>query len=195
MPLSTKIYLTSYCDLECNHCFLKIRGELNTGLLDTKKILKVIDFFSKNKVFLVAFTGGDPILHPDLFSILNYTYKKNMLPLLGTSGTRITETVAKKIYLSGVSCVQLSLEGTNVQLNKNSRTLEGFNDIVRSIKILKKYPKIKINLAFCLYKENYHNLKNMLLFAMNNKISNVKIQIYRNYINTFDGYTELNLSE
>ncbi|SHK29901.1 radical SAM protein [Paramaledivibacter caminithermalis] len=140
LPISAIVYLTHKCSLECKHCFLTDSGKLNKNELSYKSMITVLDDFMNNKVCMVAYTGGDPLLHTRLFDILNETKKRGMLPLLGLSGIGVTKEIAEKIYNSGVRCVQVSLDGSNEKINSLFRGKNVFDDIINSIKLVNKAP-------------------------------------------------------
>ncbi len=177
-PLCVVIYLTNYCYLKCNHCFLKQLGMLNTEYLDVKIVKRLLKELKDNNVFLIAYTGGDPMMHPNIFEILKTTKDLGMLPLLGISGENITNTNAKEISNSGVKCVQIGLNGSNSKINDSYRKIGNFENVCESIKKLQSN-NINVNLSFCLDKNNYYNLTSMLNFAKKNNIYKVKIEYWK----------------
>ena len=176
-PVCVVMYLTDYCDLKCKHCFLTQTKCLNKNMLDYKYIKKVLKELKENNVFMVAYTGGDPMLHPDIFKILRYTSKLGMLPLLGVSGINIDYDKAKKIYKSGVRCVQIGLNGSTEELNDYYRGTGSYKEALISIDNLMKC-NINVNLSFCLDKHNVYDLKNMLNFAEGKGIYKVKVEFW-----------------
>ena len=176
-PVCVIIYLTDYCNLNCKHCFLTQTDQLNKNMLDTIKLKEILLELKSNNVFMVAFTGGDPMLHQDIFEILNYTRSLGMLPLLGVSGINIKRNTASKIYYSGVRCVQIGLNGSNEIINDYYRGNNSFKKVITSIRNLQKFD-INVNLSFCLDKKNMADLKNMLNLAMSLNIYKVKIEFW-----------------
>ena len=138
-PVCVVIYLTDYCKLKCKHCFLTQTSQLNKNMIEFNKLKKLLRTFKENNVFMIAFTGGDPMLHPEIFDILNYTRDLGMLPLLGISGTDISYDIAKKIYESGVRCVQVGLNGSNAKLNDYYRGNGSFTKNSNKIKEWRKF--------------------------------------------------------
>lgn len=57
------------------------------------------------------FTGGEPLLREDLFTILEAARDEGFETFLMTNGTLIDKAAAEKISKAGVSAVQISLEG------------------------------------------------------------------------------------
>ncbi len=192
-PVCVVIYLTDYCKLKCKHCFLTQTSQLNKNMIEFNKLKKLLLTFKENNVFMIAFTGGDPMLHPEIFEILNYTRNLGMLPLLGISGTDISYDIAKKIYESGVRCVQVGLNGSNAKLNDYYRGKGNFEEVMSSVNNLKK-ANINVNLAFCLDRHNLFDLKNMLELANSLNIYKVKIEFW-NCLNNSNNENELSDDE
>ena len=188
-PVCVVIYLTDYCSLKCRHCFLNQLNQLNKNELDTISLKKVLRTFKDNNVFMIAYTGGDPLLHPNLFEILKYTSDLGMLPLLGLSGINVSPVIAETIYNSGVRCVQVGLNGSNAKVNDYYRGKGSFQNALNSINNLRD-KKINVNISFCIDKNNYDDLENMLELAEKLNIYKVKIEFW----NCVDSKSENELS-
>lgn len=178
-PICVVVYLTNHCYLKCNHCFLSQLKELNKNNIEYNVMIKTLEELKNNNVFMIAYTGGDPLLHPNIFEILQATTDLGMMPLLGISGYNLTEDTAKRIYQTGVRCVQIGLNGSCSEVNDKYRGENSFGEVVSAIKILQKN-NINVNLSFCIDKDNYNNLEEMLNFSLTNNIYKVKIEFWRN---------------
>lgn len=191
-PICVVIYLTDYCTLKCKHCFLTQNNSLNKNMIEYSILKKVLDDLKENNVYMIAYTGGDPMVHPDIFEILNYTSKLDMLPLLGISGIGITNEKAEMIYNSGVRCVQIGLNGSRRSLNDKYRGYGVFDKIKKSISVLQKNG-LNVNLSYCLNKSNYNDLSNMLYFSDLINAYKVKIEFWKSMDNIKEN--ELNEKE
>ena len=176
-PICVVVYLTNHCYLKCPHCFLNQLNQLNKDSIDYEKIKKTLKELRDNNVFMIAYTGGDPLLHKNVYDILKYTYDLGMMPLLGISGCNITEDIADKIYESGVRCVQIGLNGSTSNINDKYRGSNSFKPVLNAIKLLQE-KKINVNISFCIDKDNYNDVDEMLQFAITNKIYKVKIEFW-----------------
>lgn len=83
-PSELVLELTFRCHLNCSFCFNKhSKGEE----LDFKLALEYIDRASEMGIPFIRFTGGEPLLHPNFFEILDYAYSKNFMEIrLNTTG-------------------------------------------------------------------------------------------------------------
>lgn len=177
LPSSALLYLTNHCDLMCKHCFLVDDQSINTAFLKKEAVFRVIDDFKKNNVYLLAISGGDPLMHPDIFEIIRYTRSAGILPLLGSSGMRINRECAQEIYDSGVRCVQLSLDGIDEDKNAVLRGAGTFRPIEDAVGYLQE-EGVHVNLAICLTKENKHSLREFLEYSYAKNIYKVKVQFW-----------------
>lgn len=183
MAYSAIIYLTHQCPLQCKHCFLVTKGKVpSEEKISFDKAVQILDYLQKEKYFMVAYTGGDPLCHPNLFEILKMTYERGMLPLLGVSGVNITHQIAEKIYDSGVRCVQVSLDGSNESMNSSFRGAGVFAEVINGIDILQQHG-INVNVAMCIADVNLSDYKNIINLCYDKHIYKLKVTFYYDYGN------------
>lgn len=114
-PRSCLLYLTNDCYLNCSHCAIVCKN--NPSYMSYSCFKQIMSLLKKNKCYITAITGGDPLLHPDLFELLEEIRQNNMLAVLGISGIGLDDTIVKKIVKSKVGCVQVSLDGSTENYN------------------------------------------------------------------------------
>ena len=129
--------LTRNCNLACVHCRANAacgphEGELSTG--ECKKIIDDIVGFSGPTVIL---TGGEPLLRPDLFDIIEYGQEKALRMVIAVNGTLVDENTAGKLKASGIRRVSLSIDGKDRQSHDAFRAVEGsFDSVMKAAHIL-----------------------------------------------------------
>ncbi len=129
--------LTRNCNLACVHCRANAasgphEGELSTG--ECKKIIDDIVGFSSPTVIL---TGGEPLLRPDLFDIIEYGQEKALRMVIAVNGTLVDENTAGKLKASGIRRVSLSIDGKDRQSHDAFRAVEGsFDAVMKAAHIL-----------------------------------------------------------
>ena len=176
-PISSIVYLTTECKLNCKHCFIRnIYGDAKIHL-DFTVLKKVINDFSENNMYLVSFTGGDIQYYKHLFEIIDFTYNKGMLPLLGLSGTDLSDDFIKNLSNYKFGCVQVSLDGSSDKYNSFTRPQGTFYEIITNIKKIQNY-NINVNVAICLHKDNFNDFANILRLLFSIKVYKVKVQFY-----------------
>lgn len=187
LPQSITLYTTYNCQLSCEHCFLTQTGKLNKHTLDINSIRSIIEDAHKNNVFLIAISGGDPLLHPNIYEILEMIKQKGIVALLGITGVDVTEEQVLKIKSLGVPCIQVSLDGFDEVSNRLFRGSSVYNKVIKTIKIIKN-SGIHANLAICITRENKHLLKNMLDLCSELGVYRIKVA----FLEPISGKEELN---
>lgn len=181
-PRGALFYLTNSCNMNCRHC--GIVDNANPSYLSNENFEGALKLLKEKKCYIVAISGGDPILHPQCFDYIRKIRANGMLPVLGISGVGLNDVLMEKIKKANVGCVQVSLDGTNEVENSFFRDKGSFSEILANIKKMQK-EGIKVNIAVCLVKENVHILDNMLVFLKNLNAYQIKIQFWeKTYRNT-----------
>lgn len=156
-PIFVIWYITNACDLNCAHCFIDKKSHI-TDELSTEEAKLLIDQMHDVKVFKLGITGGEPLLREDLFEILNYATSKGIGTTISTNGSNVDLSIAKKLKLSEVKFVQVSLDGASSHSHDKMRGKEGsFKAAIKCIKNLRKVG-IKVHLNTVLTKLNVAEL-------------------------------------
>jgi AdoMet-dependent heme synthase len=112
-------HLTERCNLRCTHCY---QAGGRTDELSTDEALGFIDEAATTVAdwselyglsFLPAFniTGGEPLLRPDLFILLEELKERKIDVHLLTNGTLVDKRSADRLRKAGIATVQVSVEG------------------------------------------------------------------------------------
>ena len=160
------IEIDSVCNLSCPMCFLggfrreKIFLPENTDkFLSPDLFKKLIDeiatdysFAQSSEPFFVMFSGGEPLLHPQIFEFLSYAKEKGVGVTVFTNGTLIDSVRAAKLVEMMPAALMFSLDGPQ-EIHDSIRGQGNFEktckaiDSIQLIKqvILRNNPKIFIN--------------------------------------------------
>ncbi|MFH1382029.1 MAG: radical SAM protein [Chloroflexota bacterium] len=122
---------TRACNLSCLHCYASARHQPQEGEMDTIAGKKFISDLAEFSVPVILFSGGEPLLRPDLFELAGYAKAQGLRVALSTNGTLITKEVAKKIEEIGFAEVGISLDGIGVN-NDRFRGQSGAYDAALS---------------------------------------------------------------
>ena len=88
------IILTRRCNLECDYCNV-IRSN-NKKELKTEEWKKIITKFIKNKHIHFVFTGGEALLYPGIFELIDFTSKHALVSLI-SNGKLLTQENLKRL--------------------------------------------------------------------------------------------------
>ncbi|MCL2026761.1 MAG: radical SAM protein, partial [Leptospirales bacterium] len=154
---------TRTCNLNCVHCYtdsqnMKYDGELTTD--DGKKLINSLAAF---KVPSLLFSGGEPLMRKDLFTLIEHTAKKDIRPVISTNGTLITKDKAADIKNAGVTYVGISLDGME-EVNDHFRGVDGaFKKAMAGFDNCRSVGQ-RVGLRLTLTKRNYLDIEKIFDF-------------------------------
>ncbi|GAI20496.1 unnamed protein product, partial [marine sediment metagenome] len=82
--------ITRTCNLKCVHCYNDSGAGKTCNELSTSQAKAVLDDFAQFNVPSVLFSGGEPLMRPDLFELIEYAGQKGLRAVISTNGTLIT---------------------------------------------------------------------------------------------------------
>lgn len=169
------IDVTNRCNLSCIQC-LQNAGKPRENELNTEEWLNVIDEFCKFHKGRITVSGGEPLLHPGIFEILERAKYHGMEVTLFTNGTLISdEEIARKLEKC-VDRIQISLDGATSEDNDKIRGNGSFEKIIKAFQLLGK-TKIELNLSICLMPQNKDTLHREIEVIMNRIGAEVNLKI------------------
>jgi radical SAM protein with 4Fe4S-binding SPASM domain len=118
---------THMCNLKCKHCYQDAQKAL-PGELSTEESKKLIDELSDAGVVVIAFSGGEPLMRKDIFEIAAHAAAHDMFVSIASNGTLITPEVANRLAESGVSYIEVSIDGKNATEHDALRGIPGAFD-------------------------------------------------------------------
>lgn len=133
-PLVVTLELTNQCNLRCRHCYASA-GEKLENELSLDEIKQLLRELSQAGTVEVEFSGGEPLLRPDLFEIIEYAEGLDFSVVLITNGTLVDRETARTLGSLGLKHVQVSLDG----LKENHDYLRGdgtYEAVLESVRLL-----------------------------------------------------------
>jgi len=88
-PKEIAIEAVSFCNLSCKHCFHTMNNE--QVILAFSKIKKILGEAKKIGIKTIRFTGGEPLLHPEIINILKFTKTQGFNVCLNTNATLLND--------------------------------------------------------------------------------------------------------
>lgn len=138
---------TKRCNLYCKHCYRDSSSEYFSGELNTDEGKKLIDEIAKSGFRILILSGGEPLMRDDIYELSSYAREKELIPVLGTNGTLITEKVAKNLKKAGIMAAGISLDYLDEEKHDNFRNFKGsFNKTLEGIRnCIKEGIRVQIN--------------------------------------------------
>ena len=104
--------MTYGCNLRCKHCYASAGRPLENEL-DTAEAIALIDRLADMNVPIIAFSGGEPLVRPDIMHLASHAKDRGIYVAMATNGTLITPEKAKEMRSHGVEYLQISVDGAN----------------------------------------------------------------------------------
>lgn len=113
IPVSVTIELTRRCPLRCRHCYLpETAGRARPGReLNTPQWEKILRQLAGAGGLYLVFTGGEPLLRPDLPRLCRLAKALNFDVRVFSSGHGLTAALAAELKAAGVSAFEISFYG------------------------------------------------------------------------------------
>jgi putative heme d1 biosynthesis radical SAM protein NirJ2 len=100
---------TNRCNLACKHCY-QDAGDSYTDELTTAEAQQLISDIARTGFKIMIFSGGEPLMRPDIYELVSYARAAGLRPVFGTNGTLITPDVAAKLKAAGAAAMGISLD-------------------------------------------------------------------------------------
>jgi radical SAM protein with 4Fe4S-binding SPASM domain len=134
-PPSMFCEITAACNLRCLHCVV-LAGERAPGELSTDRWLSLLQEMAEFGVTDAAFSGGEPLVHPDFRLLVERTRALGMSAQLATNGTLVDREMAAFLRDLEVG-VQVSLDGSRREIHDRMRPgAEAFERTTAGIRAL-----------------------------------------------------------
>ena len=134
-PLLVQIIPIRRCNIDCGYCneYDKVSAPVPTAVMKGR-----IDRLHQLGASVVAFSGGEPMLHPDLDDLIRHIRGRGMLAGLITNGYFLVPKRIKELNAAGLDFLQISID--NVEPDEVSK---------KSLRVLdRKLQDLKIHADF-----------------------------------------------
>lgn len=152
--------ITRTCNLKCLHCYSDSDAKQYTGELSTVEALRFIDDCAVFKVPVLLFSGGEPLIRPDVFELVQYAKKQGIRVTFSTNGTLIDRAMAQKIKDLGVGYVGISLDGLGKANDDFRGKIGAFEQALSGIRHCLAVGQ-RVGLRFTINRYNYGDLENI----------------------------------
>ena len=164
--------ITRKCNLKCVHCYSHSEDRDYSGEMTTEQGFELLDDLSGFGVPVVLFSGGEPLIRPDILELMNHAVSKGMRAVVSTNGTLIDEKMAKSLKDIGLSYVGISLDGLE-RIHDEFRRVPGtYLRVMRAIKNCKEYG-LKVGLRFTINKRNFQEIPGVFDLVESEKIPRI----------------------
>lgn len=155
--------ITRQCNLLCVHCYNDSGAGKPCNEIPTAEAKAVIDDLAGFGVPSILFSGGEPLMRPDLFDLIAHAVGRGLRAVISTNGTLITADKAREVKRLGVSYVGISLDGIG-PINDKFRGVSGaFDRAVRGIRSCQD-AGVRVGLRLTLTRRNVQDVDGLFGF-------------------------------
>src|SRR5262245_20628599 len=106
-PVAVHLIPVRRCNLSCTYC-----NEYDdySKPASTPELVHRVDLLAGLGTGMVTFSGGEPLLHPDLDAIIRRIREHRMIATLITNGYLLTRERIRRLNLAGLDHLQISID-------------------------------------------------------------------------------------
>jgi len=161
--------MTRRCNLKCIHCYSASADIDYPDELTTEEGKKLIDDLAAFGAPVILFSGGEPLMRPDLLELAQYATDKGMRAVISTNGTLMTKEITAGLKKIGLSYVGVSLDGLQKTHDRFRGSKGAFEKAIKGIRNCRE-AGIKVGLRFTVNKHNVADVPDMFDLLRKEKI-------------------------
>lgn len=135
---SVALEVTQNCNQDCVFCYnVWKHGSYPVGQLDTLRTKNLIERIIRGyRPQIITFTGGEPLLRPDLVDLIRQTSRRVSCNLI-TNGTLMTDELARDLVEAGVRVFEFTLLSSNRETHNALVRRESFDELIEAIAMVR----------------------------------------------------------
>jgi len=164
-PLYVAWQITNECNLACMHCIEESGpGKKFKDELGESQVFSVLEQMMALEIPYLSFSGGEPMLHPHFFEMVDYVCSRGSQLKVETNGHFLTPDTAARLRDLGVKAVQVSLDGGSRATFNKIRVLGEFDRVLEGIRHLRD-AGVPIEINFSPTRFNIHEIARVVDLA------------------------------
>ena len=151
---------TQACNLHCVHCYASATAGPAKGELTRDEGYALLDDLKAFNAPAVLFSGGEPLMRPEILDFIAHAQKLGLSSTLSTNGLLIDDLMADKLAAMGLKYAGISLDGSNDRHDKLRGMKGAFKATLEAIDRC-NVRGIKVGLRFTVHALNEQDLEEM----------------------------------
>jgi PqqA peptide cyclase len=160
-PLALVAELTHRCPLRCVYCSNPLELKRRADELSTEVWSRVLREAAEAGALQVDFTGGEPLVRPDLVDLVHVARSAGLYVSLITSGLPLDEARLDALVQAGLDHIQLSFQSS---FEESANEICGAKAHAHKLRVLDwlKGRRVALTLNFVIHRHNIDQLDEML---------------------------------
>ena len=163
-PAFISVEPADFCQLECPECPVGMLKKKKGKFLDHSMYYKAIDELYESLFHVIFYFQGEPLLNPNLHEYILYAHNKRIFTSTSTNGMMLTNENARKLVLSGLDKLIVSVDGASQEVYEQYRVGGKLQKVLDGIGYVQKWKKeFKsitpfVELQFIVFGTNEHEI-------------------------------------
>ena len=149
------------CNLACKHCYSISADYDFPDELSTDDIFRTMDDLKEFHVPVLILSGGEPLLHPDIFEISKRAKDMGFYVGLSTNGTLINKEMINDIKAMNYDYVGISIDGIGDVHDKFRRKEGAYDASINAIRLCRDND-IKVGIRYTITQDNSNAMPALL---------------------------------
>lgn len=190
-PFQVVWNLSRACNMKCVHCY-EDAGRKDKDELNTQQIYEGLSTMAEAGVTSIAFSGGEPTIHPHIIDFIGKTNDLGMFAAMATNGYTLSKNrECKKFVENGLQFVQISVDGLQSETHDSFRGINGaWDNAIHAVENCVNYNDLFVEVATTATEHNIQEIPQMIDFMRDKGVD--WFMIY-NFIPTGNGKNIVNM--
>ncbi len=149
--------MTRACNLNCRHCYANAAAGPAGDELSLDEGLALVDHLADYGAPVILFSGGEPLMHPHLFELVERAVTRGSRAVLSSNGLLLTREKARRLKALGLSYIGVSLDGLAAAHDDFRRSPGAFDKTLAAMRLARE-EGLKVGLRFTLSRRNAADL-------------------------------------
>ena len=141
-PGFCQIAVTNACNAHCQFCTFPQVAPASRVMADPARLFQGLASLKMAGVQYLCFTGGEPLLYPDLLPALHRARELGLNTLLCTNGSLLTPAVIKDLQAAALENLIISVDAPSAAAHDRHRGLPGLTEHIRDLLPLLKQHRL-----------------------------------------------------
>ena len=169
---------TLRCNLHCSHC----GSDCHTASLtpdmpfgDFQKVLERIKEKYDSHHIMVIFTGGEPLMRPDLIKCCRAVYDMEFPWGIVSNGYMLNERKFEELLGAGIHSATISLDGLEADHDEMRGKLGSFKAASRAIELFAHEESVNFDVVTCVNNRNFNHLNEIKEYLISLGLKNWRL--------------------
>lgn len=162
---SVFLCVTDFCNAQCSFCdFWKTERATNINKEDVDLTVDLLQ--TKLNCGYVEITGGEPLIYPYIYDLINAATRKRIITQLMTHGGLLTEDKIQKMNQAGLNIVSISIDHYKEDIFNSHRGIENLSQVIQQNLPHFKKTNIITSAGITIAKHNIEDFEKTAEFAL-----------------------------